>query len=54
MSSIREILLTWNVWDQSFYYAPNFEKVEGAYCCELVRPRTRLSVTTLRYGFEIS
>ena len=33
-----------------FFYAPNFEKVEGEYCFGLVRP----SVTNLRYGFEIS
>ena len=27
-----------------FYYAPNFEKVEGAYCFGLVRPSIRLCV----------
>ena len=35
-------------------YAPNFKKVEGAYCFGLVCPSVRPSVTNLRYGFEIS
>ena len=35
-------------------YAPNFEKVEGAYCFGLVRPSVSPSVQNLRYGFEIS
>ena len=36
------------------FYAPNFEKVEGAFCFGLVRPCVHPSVTSLREGFEIS
>ena len=39
-------------------YAPNFGKVEGAYCFHLVRAYVRASVrplqNLLRYSFEIS
>ena len=33
----------------TFFYAPNFEKVEGVYCFGLVRPLQKLS-----YSFEIT
>ena len=37
------------------FYAPNFGKVEGAYCFRLVRVSVRASVTKLlRYSIEIS
>ena len=36
------------------FYAPNFGKVEGAYCFRLVRPCVRPLQNLLRYSFEIS
>ena len=36
--------------DKNTFYAPNIEKVEGAYCFGLVRPCVHLSV---RYKFKI-
>ena len=30
-----------------YFYAPNFEEVEGAYWCDLIRLSVRLSITLL-------
>ena len=38
-----------------YFYAPNFGKVEGAYCFGLVSPSVCTSIhNLLRYSFEIS